>query len=154
MTTTPEIPIRGGAGARGALKTPTVPLTEIEQSAFCRTDDDLRSKPLQEELKTNVRWQRIPAKYLSLTSEELTVRINEARRQLGKSLVILGHHYQREDIIQFAHLRGDSYKLSVYAAEQPEASYIVFCGVHFMAETARILCAPEQRVLMPNLAAG
>ncbi len=67
---------------------------------------------------------------------------------------MLGHHYQREDIIQFADYRGDSFKLSQWAAERPESEYIVFCGVHFMAEAADILSAPHQRVMLPNMAAG
>ena len=136
------------------VKAPTVPITEREQSAFCRTDDSLRSRPLQEELKANVRWQRIPPQYLHLTAEELEAHIADARAKLGTSLVILGHHYQRDEIIKFADVRGDSFKLSQHAAAQPDASAIVFCGVHFMAETARILCAPHQRVILPNLTAG
>ena len=67
---------------------------------------------------------------------------------------MLGHHYQRDEIIKFADLRGDSYKLSTLAAARPEASYIVFCGVHFMAESADILSGPHQQVILPNLEAG
>ena len=67
---------------------------------------------------------------------------------------MLGHHYQREDIIAFADFRGDSFKLSQWAAAQTEAEYIVFCGVHFMAEAADILRAPHQQVILPNMAAG
>lgn len=126
----------------------------MEQSAFCQTEATLRSKPLEEELKTNVTWQRIPAQYLRLTAEQLDRRIADARARLGTDLVILGHHYQRDEAIKFADFRGDSLKLSQQAAAHPEASFIVFCGVHFMAETARILCAPHQRVILPNLAAG
>ncbi len=67
---------------------------------------------------------------------------------------MLGHHYQREDIIQFADFRGDSFKLAQWAAGQPDSEYIVFCGVHFMAEAADILSAPHQTVMLPNMAAG
>ena len=81
-------------------------------------------------------------------------RIARARAKLGTRLVVLGHHYQREDIIQFADFRGDSFKLAQWAAEKPEAEYIVFCGVHFMAEAADILSAPHQKVMLPNMAAG
>ena len=136
------------------LRQPTLPITELEQSAFCRTDDDLTALPLEEELKAGVRWQKIPEDYYPLTAGELDQRIKSAREKLGDRLVILGHHYQRDEIIKYADLRGDSCKLSEHAAAQPEAEYIVFCGVHFMAETADILSAPHQKVILPNLAAG
>ena len=80
--------------------------------------------------------------------------IRVARRALGSSLVILGHHYQRDDVIQFADFRGDSLKLARDAAAAQDARFIVFCGVHFMAETAAILAQPEQTVLLPDLGAG
>ncbi|MFN8583941.1 MAG: quinolinate synthase NadA [Dehalococcoidia bacterium] len=100
-------------------------------------------------------WQRgIPAEYQELDAEELTARIRAARAALGSRVVILGHHYQREDIIEFADERGDSFMLAQYAAERPESEYIVFCGVHFMAEAADILCQPHQQVILPNLEAG
>jgi len=73
---------------------------------------------------------------------------------LGERLVILGHHYQRDDVIRHADFTGDSFKLSVLAAERPEAEFIVFCGVHFMAESADILSAPHQKVILPDLGAG
>ena len=136
------------------LKVPTVPITELEQSAFCRTDESLASKTLAEEFDAGVRWQKIPISYLKAKPEELDVRIAVARAQLADRLVVLGHHYQRDEIIKFADLRGDSFKLSQYAASQRDAEYIVFCGVHFMAETADVLSAPEQRVVLPNLSAG
>ncbi len=133
---------------------PTVPITEMERDAFCRTDEPLVVKPLVEELQVNVRWQRIPREYLHLTSQELDERIAGARQELGKRLVILGHHYQRDDIIKFADYRGDSYMLAQRAAAQPEADHIVFCGVHFMAETADVLSADHQQVILPNITAG
>ena len=136
------------------LKEPTIPITEIEQSAFCQTDEELKSKPLEEEFKAGVRWQKIPVSYLTTTPEELDARITVARAALGERLVVLGHHYQRNEIIKFADLRGDSLKLSQYAASHKDAEYIVFCGVHFMAETADILSAPYQSVVLPNLTAG
>ena len=136
------------------LREPTIPITEIEQSAFCQTDDELKSKTLEEELSAGVRWQKIPISYLKATPEELDVRIAVARAELGERLVVLGHHYQRNEIIKYADLRGDSFKLSQYAASQNGAEYIIFCGVHFMAETADVLSSPEQKVILPNLTAG
>ena len=100
-------------------------------------------------------WQpEIPQDYLRLSGDELRERICAARAELGDRLLILGHHYQRDDIIEFADFRGDSFKLAQQAAENSEADYIVFCGVHFMAESAEILTTPEQTVVLPNLAAG
>ena len=133
---------------------PVIPITEIEHSAFCRTEDELKSKPLLEELKVNIRWQRIPADYLHLSTDELDRRIHEAREKLGRRVTIIGHHYQREEVIKYADYQGDSLKLSQNAASHPESDYIIFCGVHFMAETACILCAPHQKVILPNITAG
>jgi len=98
--------------------------------------------------------QALPEKYLGLSDEEMTRRIREARATLGTKLVILGHHYQRDEVIQFADYTGDSFKLARQIASRPEADYIVFCGVHFMAESADVLCAPHQQVILPDLAAG
>ena len=138
----------------GKVKEPLVPLTEIEHSAFCTTEDDLKVKPLDEEMKTNVRWQRIPPDYLHLSEENLDQRIYNVRRQLGTKVTILGHHYQRDEVIKYADFQGDSFKLSQQSASKPEADYIVFCGVHFMAETACILCDSHQKVILPNITAG
>jgi len=100
-------------------------------------------------------WQpEIPQEYLRLSGDELRERIRAARAKLGERLLILGHHYQRDDIIEFADFRGDSFKLAQQAAENSEADYIIFCGVHFMAESADILTTPQQTVVLPNLAAG
>ena len=129
-------------------------ITELEHSAFCKTEDDLPSKPLAEELAVNVRWQKIPSEYLHCSVDELDGRIEQAKKDLGASVTVLGHHYQREEVIKYADFQGDSFMLSQQAASQQEANYIVFCGVHFMAETACILCAPHQKVILPNLAAG
>ena len=136
------------------LKDPVVPITEIEHSAFCRTEDELKAKSLAEEFKVNIRWQRIPTEYLHLSAEELDQRIHEAREKLGEKVTILGHHYQREEVIKYADYQGDSLKLSQNAASHSEADYIIFCGVHFMAETACIVCAPHQKVILPNITAG
>jgi quinolinate synthase len=133
---------------------PFVPLTEIEHAAFCKPEDQLPAKSLAEELAVNIRWQKIPTEYLHYSAEELDRRIHDAREKLGTRVTILGHHYQREEIIKYADFQGDSFLLSQEAASLPEAEYIVFCGVHFMAETACILCAPHQKVILPNITAG
>ena len=136
------------------VKEPTIPITEIEQSAFCQTDDELKTKTLEEEFGASVRWQKLPIAYLKKTPEELEERILEAKARLEGRLVVLGHHYQRNEIIGFADYIGDSFKLSQFAASQKSTEYIVFCGVHFMAETADILSGRHQQVILPNLTAG
>ena len=98
--------------------------------------------------------REIPERYRGMPTEELARRIGTVKRELGSRLVILGHHYQRDEIIRWADFRGDSFKLSQQAAGRREAQSIVFCGVHFMAESADILAADHQRVILPNLAAG
>ncbi len=100
------------------------------------------------------RIDTIPQFYAEMSGEELDQRIATARATLGERLVILGHHYQRDEIIKYADYRGDSFKLAQLAAARPQADYIVFCGVHFMAESADILSGPHQRVILPNPAAG
>jgi len=92
---------------------------------------------------------RLPEAYTKLPPEEQFERIRAARQKLGRDLLILGHHYQRDEVIQFADFRGDSLELSRLAAAQKAAKYIVFCGVDFMAETAAMLCEPYQKVLLP-----
>ena len=98
--------------------------------------------------------QALPEKYLGLSDAEMDARIAAAKRALGDRLVILGHHYQRDEVIKFADMTGDSFNLSRSIATRPNADYIVFCGVHFMAESADVLCAPHQQVILPDLAAG
>ena len=98
--------------------------------------------------------QPLPPAYLGLSDEEMDERIARARATLGERLVILGHHYQRDEVFKFADFTGDSLKLSQHAAQQTNADYVVFCGVHFMAESANILGAPHQQVMLPDLAAG
>src|SRR5689334_14891811 len=84
----------------------------------------------------------------------LVLRAERARAALGDRAFVLGHHYQRDEVIQFADVTGDSFKLAREAAARPQAEYIVFCGVHFMAESADILTTDSQRVVLPDLAAG
>jgi quinolinate synthase len=85
---------------------------------------------------------------------DLVERAMSAKTQLGNSTLILGHHYQRDEVIQFADITGDSFKLAQAAAQRSESEYIVFCGVHFMAESADILTSDSQQVILPDLAAG
>jgi quinolinate synthase len=98
--------------------------------------------------------QALPERYLGLSDEEMATRIAAARATLGDRLVILGHHYQRDEVIRFADYTGDSFKLAREIARHPSAEFIVFCGVHFMAESADILGLPHQKVILPDLAAG
>ena len=98
--------------------------------------------------------QPLPARYRGLDADEMDRRITAAKAALGSRLVILGHHYQRDEVIKFADLIGDSLRLSQHCASRPEADFIVFCGVHFMAESADVLSAPHQKVILPDLAAG
>jgi quinolinate synthase len=101
-----------------------------------------------------VRPGQLPAAYQTMSDDELHARIRAAKATLGDRLVILGHFYQRDEVIQYADFVGDSFQLANEALTRPDAETIVFCGVHFMAETADILARPEQRVILPNLAAG
>ena len=91
--------------------------------------------------------------YLAQPDHTMDARIAAAREKLGKDVVLLGHHYQRDEVIRFADFTGDSYKLSKVAA-QTDAKYMIFCGVHFMAETADVLGRPWQQVILPDLNAG
>jgi quinolinate synthase len=96
----------------------------------------------------------LPEHLTRLSENETDKRIRELRDRLGERLVILGHHYQRDEVIKFADLRGDSFKLAEWAGNRKNAEYIVFCGVHFMAESADILSGEHQKVVLPDLSAG
>ena len=98
--------------------------------------------------------QPLPETYLRLSDDEMDARIVAAKWTLGDRLVILGHHYQRDEVIKFADFTGDSLKLARAAATRHTAEFVVFCGVHFMAESADILRGPHQKVILPDLAAG
>jgi quinolinate synthase len=100
------------------------------------------------------RQQKIPTEYFKMDAAVRDARIFALKDQLGDRLTILGHHYQRDEVIQFADFQGDSFKLSQEAAQQTTAEYTLFCGVHFMAESADILGGPSQRVILPNMEAG
>ena len=100
------------------------------------------------------RQGEIPAEYREASREDLDARIRAAKAQLGERVVVLGHFYQRDEVVQYADYVGDSFQLANAAKAHTEAEAIIFCGVHFMAETADLLSTPEQAVILPNLAAG
>jgi quinolinate synthase len=102
-------------------------------------------------LQTN---RMIPERYKLMSREELEARVREVKQNLGSLLFIPGHHYQKDEVIQFADATGDSLKLAQVSAENTKAEYIVFCGVHFMAETADILTSEKQKVFLPDMRAG
>ena len=96
----------------------------------------------------------VPGDLPAVSDPDLVARARAAKEALGSRVFVLGHHYQRDEVIEFADVTGDSFKLAREAADRPEAEFIVFCGVHFMAESADILTSPEQKVILPDLAAG
>lgn len=96
----------------------------------------------------------LPEKYQHMSREEMENRVSEIKGKLGTKLFIPGHHYQKDEVIQFADATGDSLKLAQLSADNHEAEFIVFCGVHFMAETADILTTKEQKVILPDMRAG
>ncbi len=96
----------------------------------------------------------LPERYTAAGLPELDAWIGQAKATLGDRVFILGHHYQRDEVMKWADARGDSFRLSVLAQEHPEADYIVFCGVHFMAESADVLTGDHQQVILPDLNAG
>ena len=97
---------------------------------------------------------RLPDEYRTASAAELDLRIRAAKHTLGDRVVVLGHFYQRDEVIQYADFVGDSFQLAQAAKTRPAAEALIFCGVHFMAETADILSHPDQAVILPNLAAG
>ena len=101
---------------------------------------------------TNERF--LPERYNVLTDEQVHKRLRQVKEKLGKDLFIPGHHYQREEVIRHCDSTGDSLQLAQVSAKQKDASYIVFCGVHFMAETADMLTENHQKVLLPDMRAG
>ena len=95
-----------------------------------------------------------PGELPAVSDPNLVERARAARKALGSRAFVLGHHYQRDEVIEFADVMGDSFKLAKDAAARPEAEFIIFCGVHFMAESADILTSDSQKVILPDLAAG
>src|SRR5215468_6237207 len=115
----------------------------------------MTSRPRNGEAPYMLRLQApLPDTYTSASDDELIDRIATAKHALGDRLVILGHHYQRDEVIRFADKVGDSFKLARFAADNHQATDIVFCGVHFMAESADVLTGDHQRVILPDLNAG
>ncbi|WP_137292804.1 quinolinate synthase NadA [Nocardioides dongxiaopingii] len=104
--------------------------------------------------RASERGVECPGDLPQASDPDLVARALAAKKALGERVFVLGHHYQRDEVIQFADVTGDSFKLARDAAARPEAEFIVFCGVHFMAESADILTGPEQQVVLPDLAAG
>src|SRR6478609_9632654 len=100
------------------------------------------------------RQGELPGEYREASADELDARVRAAKEKLGDRVMILGHFYQREEVVRHADYVGDSFQLANAAKAHPEAEAIVFCGVHFMAETADLLSGPHQAVILPNLAAG
>ena len=96
----------------------------------------------------------LPERYLDATPEQIDDQIAAAKAALGDRVFLLGHHYQRDEVMKWCDARGDSYRLSVLAQQRPKAEFIVFCGVHFMAESADVLTADHQTVILPDLNAG
>ena len=96
----------------------------------------------------------LPDGYTAAAPQALASRIAAAKATLGDRLLVLGHHYQRDEVMRWADARGDSFRLSVLAASAPTAEHVVFCGVHFMAESADVLTGDHQSVLLPDLNAG
>lgn len=104
--------------------------------------------------QTVAKTTTLPEKYQHISKEEMENRVREIKGKLGEKLFIPGHHYQKDEVIQFADATGDSLKLAQLSAENHDAEYIVFCGVHFMAETADILTTESQKVILPDMRAG
>ena len=104
--------------------------------------------------RSSERGVECPGDLPAASDPELVERARRAKQKLGDRVFVLGHHYQRDEVIEFADVTGDSFKLARDAAARPEAEYVVFCGVHFMAESADILTGPGQKVVLPDLAAG
>lgn len=125
-----------------------------------RQDLDVQPSPLallllgREADPKSERGVECPGDLPSPSDPDLVERARVAKEKLGDKVFVLGHHYQRDEVIQFADVTGDSFKLARDAAARPEAEYIVFCGVHFMAESADILTTDDQKVVLPDLAAG
>ena len=132
MTTSPELDLMPGVEA-----------TPLALLLLGRQRDDASERGVD-----------CPGELPAASDPTLVERARKAKEALGDRVFVLGHHYQRDEVIAFADVTGDSFKLAQQAAARPEAEFIVFCGVHFMAESADILTGPEQAVILPDLAAG
>jgi quinolinate synthase len=149
-----QLPEAPALAAQAPTPLPWLPKPQL-QPASCVPEESVGAYTLLRRYGVSApRQQRIPRDYFTMSGPERDEKIWALKRQLGGQLVILGHHYQRDEVIQFADFRGDSFKLSRQAAGRGDADLILFCGVHFMAESADILSQPHQRVILPNLEAG
>ncbi|MGW3625366.1 quinolinate synthase NadA [Streptomyces sp. NPDC000880] len=132
----------------------------VVTTAQARPELDVQPTPLallllgREADPRSERGVECPGDLPSPSDPDLVERARAAKEKLGNKVFVLGHHYQRDEVIQFADVTGDSFKLAKDAAARPDAEYIVFCGVHFMAESADILTSDDQKVVLPDLAAG
>ncbi|WP_104178964.1 quinolinate synthase NadA [Arthrobacter sp. B0490] len=156
VTTTIQLVPRGGAGAAAA---PTTCSPELARDPWAFDALPMPSYGPGASLHdpappATPRQGELPEEYRNASDDELDRRILAAKDTLGESVVILGHFYQRDEVVRYADFVGDSYQLARAATERSAARSIVFCGVHFMAETADMLSTPQQSVLLPNLAAG
>src|SRR3990170_7617888 len=104
--------------------------------------------------RSSERGVECPGDLPAASDPDLVARARAAKQRLGEKVFVLGHHYQRDEVIAFADVTGDSFKLARDAAARPDAEFIIFCGVHFMAESADILTSDRQKVILPDLAAG
>src|SRR4051794_12534262 len=118
-----------------------------------RTVSSAGAPPREDHMKLRIQ-SGLPDRYAAADPAALDAMIGAAKATLGDRVFILGHHYQRDDVMKWADARGDSFRLSVLAQEHPEADHIVFCGVHFMAESADVLTGDHQQVILPDLNAG
>ncbi|MBA0050258.1 quinolinate synthase NadA [Streptomyces sp. AJS327] len=138
-----------------AQPTPSTPAASAASSAPAEPGTALTLLLLGRESDPHSeRGVECPGDLPAASDPDLVERARAAKERLGERVFVLGHHYQRDEVIEFADVTGDSFKLARDAAARPEAEYIVFCGVHFMAESADILTGPDQRVILPDLAAG
>ena len=140
--------------AQPASRDTFLPNPQLPASSCVPEEGTLAYELLERHHVSPLRQKRIPREYFKMPAEERDAKIRALREELGDRLVILGHHYQRDEVIQFADFRGDSWKLSKQAATRTDAEFILFCGVHFMAESADILSGRDQQVILPNLEAG
>src|SRR5581483_4857734 len=148
--------MKDGAATR-PQQAPALRRTGNRSTSYIRGRAGLKSPATSKRMDLTMAkvWQQpLPAIYTELSDAELRLRIESARETLGEKLVILGHHYQQDAVIDFADFTGDSFELSRKAADQKGIEYVVFCGVHFMAESADILTPEHVHVILPDLGAG
>jgi quinolinate synthase len=156
VTTAIQLISRGDVPAQGAAATcsPELARNPWDVDALPMPDYGPGASMADPAPRGTPRQGELPEDYRTAPAEEIDRRILAAKRTLGESVVILGHFYQRDEVVRYADFVGDSYQLARAATERSSAEAIIFCGVHFMAETADMLSTPDQAVILPNLAAG